>query len=65
MQLNQSVDVMWMNLFYKMINLKGDEGYEKQVDKLFELTQLLLEQLKARKNFDLVMNDVICPNLFH
>lgn len=37
---------------------KGDDGFERQIDKLFDLAQLLYEQIKQRENFEIVLEEV-------
>ena len=48
--------IYWNNFMY--LKNKGDVGFENQVDKLFDLASFLYNQVKMRKNFEIVLNDV-------
>ena len=37
---------------------KGDSGFEKQVDRLFDLAKFLSHQIKIRPHFEMVLDDV-------
>lgn len=41
-----------------MWRAKGDIGFEKQIDRLFDLAKLLYEQLKLRKDFQIAYHNV-------
>ena len=51
-QCGRHVDVLKCWLMWRA---KGDLGFERQIDRLFELANLLEEQCKVRENFHLVL----------
>lgn len=55
-QCGRHVDVFKVWLMWRA---KGDIGFEKQIDRLFDLANLLYEQLKIRENFEIVLENVI------
>ncbi|RXG54620.1 Glutamate decarboxylase [Armadillidium vulgare] len=50
--------------FWLLWRSKGDEGFEKHIDHLFEMTAYLVEQLKAHSDkFELLFDDPDCTNV--
>jgi glutamate decarboxylase len=56
LQCGRHVDVFKVWLMWRA---KGDDGFEKQIDRLFDLAQLLYDEVKRRQNFELVLQNVI------
>lgn len=54
-QCGRHVDVFKVWLMWRA---KGDSGFEKQVDRLFDLAKLLHDQIKERDNFELASENV-------
>jgi glutamate decarboxylase len=54
-QCGRHVDVFKVWLMWRA---KGESGFEKQINRLFDLARLLYEQLKMRENFEIVLHDV-------
>ncbi|CAF0984058.1 unnamed protein product [Brachionus calyciflorus] len=59
-QCGRHVDVFKVWLMWRA---KGDEGFEKQMDRLFELANLLYEQLKIRQNYEIVLENPEMTNI--
>lgn len=51
---------LYHHFFFKT---KGNSGFETQLDKLWDLADLLVKEIKLRKNFEMVLEDVNDENL--
>jgi glutamate decarboxylase len=54
-QCGRHVDVFKVWLMWRA---KGDIGFENQIDRLFDLARFLYDQVKSRKNFEIVLKEV-------
>ncbi len=43
---------------------KGDKGFEEQIDMLWHLADLLVKEINARENFEMVMDNVRLFKIF-
>ncbi|ESO95789.1 hypothetical protein LOTGIDRAFT_160336 [Lottia gigantea] len=59
-QCGRKVDVL---KFWLMWKAKGSEGFEQHIDKLFDNTRYIVEKLKQREGFRMVVNEPDCTNV--